>query len=314
MRNQLHMSAEPSAEAPARFAAHWPDTIAIVVCTLAWGTTWFAITLQFGVVDPVISIVYRFAIASALLFVWCLARREPLALSARQHVTAFALGLFNFALNYAFVYWAEERVTSAVVAVSFAALAFINLAMFRIVFGQRANAMAWGAALLGVAGVALMSWQEVARTNMDARAIAGIALALTAVLAASGANVWAKRAEMLETPVAPLTAWAMLYGSLSLAVYALAMGKSWSFEPSLEYIGSLLHLSIVGSVVAFLLYYGLARRRGYTMASYISALTPPVAMLVSTVFEHKSWGLMALAGVALVLLGQVVLLRGKRSA
>lgn len=314
MGKQGVMSAEPSAEAPARFPAHWADTIAIIVCTLAWGTTWFAITLQFGVVDPVISIVYRFAIASALLFVWCLARREPIAMSTSQHVTAFGLGLFNFALNYAFVYWAEERVASAVVAVSFAALAFVNLAMFRIVFAQRANGMAWGAALLGVAGVALMSWQEIAHTNMDTRAVAGIALALTAVLAASGANLWAKRAEMLETPVAPLTAWAMFYGALSLAVYALATGKSWTFEPTLTYVASLMHLSIVGSVVAFLLYFGLARRRGYTTASYISALTPPVAMLVSSVFEHKSWGIFALAGVALVLLGQVVLMRGKRSA
>jgi drug/metabolite transporter (DMT)-like permease len=308
------MSAEPSAEAPARFAAHWPDTIAIIVCTLAWGTTWFAITLQFGVVDPVISIVYRFAIASALLCIWCLARREPLTLTARQHVTALGLGLFNFTLNYTFVYWAEERVTSAVVAVSFAALAFVNLGMFRLVFGQRANGLAWGAALLGVAGVALMSWQEIARTDMDARAIEGVALALVAVLAASAANLWARRAELLQTPVAPLTAWAMFYGTLCLAAYALAVGKRWTFEPSLAYVGSLLHLSIVGSVVAFLLYYGLARRRGYTLASYISALTPPVAMLVSAVFEHKSWGPLALAGVGLVLLGQAVLLRGKRGA
>ncbi|TPW04194.1 MAG: hypothetical protein FD124_2712, partial [Alphaproteobacteria bacterium] len=46
------------------------DLGAIVVCTLAWGTTWFAITRQLGVVDPVVSIVYRFALAAGLLFLW----------------------------------------------------------------------------------------------------------------------------------------------------------------------------------------------------------------------------------------------------
>jgi hypothetical protein len=39
------------------------------------------------------------------------------------------------------------------------------------------------------------------------------------------------------------------------------------------------------------------------LASYISALTPPVAMLVSALFEGKSWGVLALGGVALVLRG-----------
>jgi drug/metabolite transporter (DMT)-like permease len=40
-------------------------------------------------------------------------------------------------------------------------------------------------------------------------------------------------------------------------------------------------------------------------------LTPPLAMLVSSVFEAKTWGVFALLGVALVLAGQVVLLRAK---
>jgi drug/metabolite transporter (DMT)-like permease len=76
---------------------------------------------------------------------------------------------------------------------------------------------------------------------------------------------------------------------------------------------SLLHLAVNGSVIAFLLYYGLARRRGYSTASYIAALAPLVAMTVSALFEGKSWGLMALGGVALVLVGQFLLLRAKRA-
>jgi drug/metabolite transporter (DMT)-like permease len=99
-----------------------------------------------------------------------------------------------------------------------------------------------------------------------------------------------------------------------LAAFALATGKAWTFEFTAPYILSLLHLSIVGSVIAFALYYGLARRRGYATASYISALTPPLAMFVSAMLEDKSWGLFALGGVVLVLMGQVLLLRSKRAA
>jgi drug/metabolite transporter (DMT)-like permease len=79
------------------------------------------------------------------------------------------------------------------------------------------------------------------------------------------------------------------------------------------YVLSLLHLAINGSVVAFLLYFGLARRRGYVTASYISALTPPVAMTVSSFFEARHWGPAALLGVAFVLSGQLLLLRTRKA-
>jgi drug/metabolite transporter (DMT)-like permease len=293
--------------------ARWFDLAAIAICTLAWGTTWFAITLQFGVVEPVVSIVYRFALASVLLFAWCLLRGETLAMTRAQHANAFALGLFNFAINYAFVYWAEERVTSAVVAVGFAAMAFVNLVVFKIVFDQRAPMLSWAAASLGVIGVGIMSWQEIAGAEMNPRALEGIGLTFVAVLAASAANVYARRGELLGSKVAPLTAWAMLYGTMALVVYAVATGKPWAFEPSWSYMLSLSHLALNGSVVAFLLYYGVARRRGYTLASYISALVPPVAMLVSALFEGKSWGILALGGVALVLAGQGLLMQTRRA-
>ena len=110
------------------------------------------------------------------------------------------------------------------------------------------------------------------------------------------------------------TGWAMGYGAVLLAAFALVTGKAWTFEFTAPYILSLLHLSVVGSVIAFALYYGLARRRGYATASYISALTPPLAMFVSAMLEGKSWGLFALGGVVLVLVGQVLLLRSKRAA
>lgn len=295
-------------------ATRWLDLAAIAICTLAWGTTWFAITLQLGVVDPIVSIVYRFALAAVLLFAWCLLRRESLALTRAQHLAAFGVGLFTFAIDYAFVYWAEERVTSAVVAVVFAALAFVNLAVFRVVFGQRAPAVAWAAAGLGIAGVALLSWEEIVTAQMGERALMGVGLTFAGVLAAAVGNVHARRAELVGAGVAPLTGWAMFYGSALLALFALATGRVWNFEPTWSYVLSLLHLSVVGSVIAFLLYYGLARRRGYATASYIAALTPPLAMLISSVFEAKTWGGLALGGIALVVAGQWLLLRAKRAS
>lgn len=288
------------------------DLGAIVVCTLAWGTTWYAITHQLGVVDPVASIVYRFALAAGPLFLWCLVRREPVTLNGAQHVQAFGLGVSTFAINYVFVYWAEASVSSAVVAVIFAALAFVNLVAFRIAFGQRASAGAWIAALLGVAGIAILSWGEITQSHLDAQTWAGIGLTFAGVAGSAIGNIFARRSEMIGAPIAAFTAWAMLYGVVVLIAFGTLRGVEWRFDLRAPYVLSLLYLSIFGSVVAFLLYYGLARRRGYAVASYISALTPPLAMLISSVFEAKHWSAYAFGGVAFVLAGQWLLLRSRK--
>ncbi len=294
-------------------SSQWLDIAAIAICTLAWGTTWYAITLQLGVVDPVISVTYRFTLAAVLLFAWCLVRGELLALTRAQHVAAFGVGVSTFTINYALVYLAEQWVTSAVVAIVFAAMAFMNLIGFRIAFGQRASLLAWVAALLGIVGICLLSWDEVMSANFDTLAMTGIGLTLLGVAASVIGNIYARRGELAGSTIAASTGWAMAYGAGVLALFALVTGKPWAFEFTPAYIGSLLHLSLIGSVIAFLVYYGLARRRGYALASYISALAPLVAMVVSTLFEGKTWGLLALGGVALVLFGQFLLLRSRRT-
>jgi drug/metabolite transporter (DMT)-like permease len=192
-------------------------------------------------------------------------------------------------------------------------MAFLNLIGFRIAFGQRPSLLAWSAASLGIGGVALLSWEEIAGANFGAVAMTGIALTLIGVIAAVVGNIFARRGEMAGTTIAASTGWAMAYGAGVLAVFAFATGRHWAFEPTLPYMLSLLHLALNGSVVAFLLYYGLARRRGYATASYISALVPPLAMLVSSLFEAKTWGPLAFGGVALVISGQILLLRAKRA-
>jgi drug/metabolite transporter (DMT)-like permease len=309
------MSAEETitaAESPAP-STRWLDLTAIVVCTLAWGTTWYAITHQLGVVDPVVSVTYRFTLAAVLLFVWCALRRERIALTRAQHAAAFGVGLSTFAINYALVYFAEQWVTSAVVAVVFAAMSFMNLIGFRLAVGQRAPLLAWTAAALGIIGICLLSWEEMTSANFDALAMTGIGLTLLGVAFSVVGNIYARRGELAGSTVAASTGWAMAYGAGLLAIYALITGKTWAFEFTPAYVLSLLHLAVNGSVIAFLLYYGLARRRGYSTASYIAALAPLVAMTVSALFEGKSWGLMALGGVALVLVGQFLLLRAKRA-
>lgn len=286
--------------------------LAVVVCALIWGTTWFAITLQLGPVDPVVSIVWRFGLASLTLFGFCAATRRPLRLTRAQHLAALGQGACAFAVSYAFVYAAEVKVASAVVAVIFAALAFVNLILFRTISGVRASGAAWVGALLGVVGVGVLSAGQLSAAGAGIDPGTGVIFALIAVMASAFGNWFAWKGQTAGAPVMGATAWAMAYGTALLALYGVATGVVWRIELTPAYVLSLLYLSLFGSVVAFGLYFSLARHRGYALASYISALTPPIAMLVSVLFEGARFGWTAFAGLALVLAGQLLLIRAPK--
>ena len=286
--------------------------IGVIVCAMIWGTTWYAITLQLGTVPPLASIVWRFGLASALLFLGCLIFRQNLRLTRAQHLAALGQGAFAFSISYSFTYASEGLVASAIVAVTFASLTFLNLVLFRIAAGQKAAAASWGGAILGLFGVAVLSGGEVLSAGFDRRAALGVGLALIATTASAFGNYFAWRGQNRGSEAIPSTAWAMAYGTGLLATYGLATGVEFRIDPTFTYVGSLLYLSIFGSVIAFGLYFTIARTIGYAMASYISALTPPIAMLVSVLFEGAHFGWTALAGLLLVLSGQALLIRAPK--
>ncbi len=283
-----------------------------MICAVIWGTTWYAITLQLGTVSPLASIVWRFGLASALLFLGCLVFRQRLRLTRAQHLAALGQGVFAFSISYSFTYASEGLVASAIVAVTFASLTFINLVLFRVLAGQKAAAASWGGAVLGLVGVAVLSGGEVLGAGFDRRAAFGVGLALIATTASAFGNYFAWKGQQRGSEAIPATAWAMAYGAGLLALYGLATGVDFAIDPGFTYVGSLLYLAVFGSVIAFGLYFTIARMIGYAMASYISALTPPIAMGVSVLFEGARFGWPALVGLVLVLSGQFLLIRAPK--
>lgn len=281
---------------------------AIPICALVWGTSWYVITLQLGTVDPGASLAYRFGLASTILFIWTALRGQPVALSRNQHAAALGVGVFSFTIDYGLTYLAEQHVVSAVVAVVFAALAFVNLIVFRVACRESAPRAAWGAAAIGAVGVALLSWGEIVHARFDHGALTGLVMAVGGVVAAAIGNVFARRGEEAGAPLAVSVAWSMGYGAFLLAGITTVRG-AWGFDASPRYVLALLYLALAASVLAFVLYFGLARRHGFTLASYILALTPVLAITMSTVFEGKRWSGQGLGGAVLVLAGQWTLLR-----
>lgn len=283
--------------------------------TLIWGTTWLVIKYQLGVVEPEVSVAWRFGLASALLLGWCLWRGVPLRLGPRGHLEVLLLGLLLFGINYVFTYRSEGYLTSGLVAVLFASMVFWNLLGARLFFGTRAPAAVVAGGVLGVAGVALLFWPELGGLQAaGSQQATGIALALAGTLFASAGNLWSQRLSARGHQVVPTTAWAMGYASLAVLGWCALRGLPLVFDPRPAYVLSLLYLALFGSVIAFVTYLSLIRRVGAGPSGYTAAVIPLVAMLVSTLFEGYRWTPAAVAGLALVSLGTVLTLRARAAA
>ena len=271
--------------------------------TLIWATTWHAILYQLGEVSVVHSIGLRFGLASLMLFAIAAWRgdaiRQPLAL----HGWLMLTGVVQYGVNYLGTYQAEKHLASGLLAVLFSLMIFTNALGGALCFGQATSGRFWRWGSVGVAGVALIFWPDIAATQADATVLGALALGMMAVTFASVGNMLTLRLTRGGMPLIPLLAWTMGYGALGLWLSAAAMDIPLVLDARPSYWLSLLYLSAMGSVVAFLLYFKLAQRQGACRAALMGIVIPVIALAVSALFVGWAPTLLSAGGMALCLLG-----------
>ncbi len=286
--------------------------IAFVIVSLIWGGTWLVIRDQIASVPASWSISYRFVIAALGMFALAALRREPLLLAPGGLRWAALLGLFQFTLNFAFVYNAEAYITSGLVAVMFALLVVPNAVLGRIFLHQPITGAFVLGSLIAAIGVALLfahEWRSSPATLQQV--LLGAGLTVGGILSASAANITQAMEGAKKQPFLALLAWAMTIGVLINTVFALVTAGPPQFDPRPSYTMGILFLGLAGSVVTFPLYYGLVRKVGAGKAAYSSVIVPVVAMILSTLFEGFVWGPLPAAGAVVTLVGMVVAMRGR---
>jgi drug/metabolite transporter (DMT)-like permease len=284
------------------------------IVSVIWGSTWLAIKYQLPGVAPEVSVVYRFALAAALLAAWCLATGRSLRFSRRDHAWLAGLGVTFFGLNYIGVYWAERYVTSGLVAVLFSLIVFLNPIGARLFFGTPLTARTFIAAAMGVCGVVLLFVPELSQGRGDGAAAYGVVFGVGATVIASGGNLVAIRVQRAGIPTLSGNAWGMAYGAITAALVGFAHGAHWTFDTGAGYVLSLAYLTVFGSVVAFGAYLTLLKHVGAARAAHTAVATPVVALALSTLFEGYRWTWISAAGVVLAVAGNWLALRAARPA
>ena len=284
------------------------NLILFALAVLIWGSTWYAIEFQLGVVAAEVSLAYRFALAAALAFGWCLVRRQSLRFGWVAHRYFLLMGLFLFGLNYLAAYFAQFYITSALNAICFSAMVWMNIINARIFFGTRIPRRTYAGAGLGLIGLIILFFPAVQDVSMSEGVLIGAGISLSGALFASFGNIVSQAAQHRKIPVMPANAWGMLYGTLLNAGLALGQGKPFNFDPSPGYIISLLFLAVFGSVVAFAAYLQLLGQIGMERVGYAAVMVPIVALALSALFEGLVLESHIYIGVGLALAGNVFIL------
>jgi drug/metabolite transporter (DMT)-like permease len=281
-----------------------------LLVTLIWGSTWIVIRDQLGNVPTSWSVTYRFAVAAVAMFAIAAVRGENLALKGRAWGFAAVLGVAQFGFNFNFVYRAEGYITSGLVAVLFALLIVPNTLLGRIFLGNPVERRFLVGGGIAMVGIAMMIAHEVDAANRGIAAVtAGTLLTLAGVLSASTANVMQGSQLARSQSMFVMVAWAMLFGTLANAGFALATAGVPVWDPRPAYLAGVLYLGVIGSAVTFPLYFGIIRTVGPGPAAWSSVLIPIIAMGFSTVVEGYVWAPLSIVGGVVALAGMVIALR-----
>ncbi|MDQ3688247.1 MAG: DMT family transporter [Acidobacteriota bacterium] len=279
----------------------------LLLCGI-WGSTWLFIKLGLEDLPPISFAGIRSLIAALVLAAVVVVWRVPVPRSRRDWSMIAGTGLLAFTLNYGLLFWGEQYVSSGLAALLQATIPAFGLVIAHYYLpGERITPMKICGVLLGVVGVGVIFSNQMRVEG--ALALWGSAGIVVGALGVAYANVLIK-ARGAHIEPATLAAGQLGCGLLPLLLAGIALeGDPLKFRWTPTAIISLFYLALVGSSLAFLLFYWLVRNMDVTKTMLIALVTPLLAVTLGMIFldERLSWrtlagGVCILSGVALVMI------------
>jgi drug/metabolite transporter (DMT)-like permease len=241
-------------------------------------------------------------IACAILFLIIRVRHIPFPRARADWILLAVTGTLSFGLNYGLIFWGEQYISSGLTALLQATIPAFGLvfAHFHLP-GERLSWSKIAGVVIGVLGVGVVFSNQLAVAGR--RALAGcVALILSSMFVAYS-NVLVKKYGKNLNP-AILASCQMIFGLLLLLGVGIPLeGNPLRLHWTPLALVALFYLAVVGSVIAFLLYYWLVLNMDVTKSMMIALVTPVIAVLLGMLVLDEQIGWRTLAGGAMIMLG-----------
>ena len=293
---------------PATHRPAWLTLLAFATIYLVWGSTFLAIRVGVREVPPFLLAAFRFLIAGLVLYLWTIARGER-SPTARQWLSAFALGVLIFVGDYGLLFWAEQRVPSGIAAVMLATIpAFMALSEILFLGTQRMTLRLALALLIGLGGVGVLMSRSLNLGGAPVDTRGAVALIIAAI-GWSVASILTRKLPLPDSKVMSSGA-QMLAGGVLLTLTAAGLGEFRGFRPSavsFEAWVSLLYLIVAGSIIAYTAYVWLIHHESPTKVGTYAYVNPVVAVLIGYFLGGEPLGPRTILGSACVLVSVVLI-------
>jgi drug/metabolite transporter (DMT)-like permease len=279
-----------------------------VAVVFGWSTSWYPLSLQLGVVAPEVSIFWRFLVSSLMMLAITALCGIRLSFEPGEHLRFMFLGMALFSTNFALFYNSSLYLASGLLAVILSMSSLINVVLVAAINRRPPPLLQMVAAIVGLVGLGLIFAPE-----FKTLPTAGIAVAygVLATFSFCIGNLLSSRSQQRGVPVLASTSWGMVYGTLFMGIIALLRGHPFIIDMSPSYLFSLAWLILVSSVMTFACYLSLVGRIGPGRAAYATVVFPIFALLISARYEGYEWSVAALAGLALVIIGNLIMIRAR---
>lgn len=289
-----------------------PLVVALGVALLCaiWGSTWIVIKAGLRDLPVLSSAAARFTLA-AVVFVAVAPRLHRREGGERPRWwLALAMGLLNFAVPYGIVYTVETVIPSGLTSVLWAVFPMMTAVLAHMWLpGERLAPRQWLGFSVGFLGVAVLFATDLRGIGPSALAAGGLLL-LSPLAAALGQVVLKRHGP--GTSAALVNRDGMVVAALALWLVALPLEQQSTAVLSTAALGSVAYLGLVGTVVAFGVYFWLLRWVSASRLSLIAYVTPAIALWLGWAVGDEPLAASTIGGTGLVLLGIALALIGGR--
>ena len=277
----------------------------LLLC-LIWGSTWLVIKVGYGGLGPFNVAAVRFFIAGSVMaaMIPVVGARWPHGRVEWRLIAIVAL--LMFAGDYGAIYWAEQYIDSGLTAILFATLPLITIGVAHLSLpDERITPLKLIGTVLAFLGVSALFADH---ARVDAQQVWPMLAVIAGAVCAAVAAVASKKHGAAMHPAA-LNAPSMLIGAAALAAASYVSGDGFALPADAATWGAVLYLALVGTVLAFLVYFSMLQTWSVTSLSFISVFTPAIALVLGFVFlaeQPTAWtvvgAVLIVAGVALALM------------
>jgi drug/metabolite transporter (DMT)-like permease len=293
--------------------ATWKLLLAFAIIYLVWGSTYLAIRIGVREIPPFLMAGLRFTVAGLAMWAWMRGTGTP-SPTLREWRDATVLGTLMFLIDYACLFWAEQRVPSGIAAVILAMIP-VCITLLEIIFlrTQRLSLRLASGLAVGIIGVVVLTnpWASSGEASINRGGV--IAL----LVSCCGWSIGTIVTQRLTLPASkPMSAAAqMLSGGIQLLVLAAVTGEFTHFRAqniSASAWLSLVYLIIAGSIIGYTAYVWLLHYESPTRVGTYAYVNPVVAVILGATLGGEVMGRRTIAGTALIVISVIAITTIKR--